>query len=85
MAGYGWFVSILSEESNLPVNWIGGGTGGFRSFMAFNKDKDMAVVILSNSANSVKEMGFEILEYLAKISNQAMTTVDQKASERPNY
>jgi len=85
MAGYGWFVSILSEESNLPVNWIGGGTGGFRSFMAFNKDKDMAVVILSNSANSVKEMGFEILEYLAKISNQAMTTVDQKATERPNY
>ena len=76
MAGYGWFVSILSEESNLPVNWMSGGTGGFRSFMAFNKDRNMAIVILSNSANPVEEMGFEILEYLAKITNQKMTTVD---------
>ncbi len=77
MAGYGWFVSILSEESNLPIDWISGGTGGFRSFMAFNKDKNMATVILSNSANPVEEMGFEILEYLAKIPSDNMTRVDR--------
>jgi CubicO group peptidase (beta-lactamase class C family) len=63
---YGWFVSLLSEESNLPINWINGGTGGFRSFMAFNRDRTIGIVILSNSANPVDNMGFKILEHLVK-------------------
>ena len=62
--GYGWYTSTLTEESNLPVVWINGGTGGFRSFIGFIKDTNTAVVILSNSANGVDEMGFEILELL---------------------
>lgn len=62
--GYGWYTSTLSQESNLPVVWTNGGTGGFRSFIGFIKDTNTAVVILSNSANSVDEMGFDILEIL---------------------
>ncbi len=68
MGGYGWFVSILSEETNLPVTWINGGTGGFRSFIAFNRDRNIAIVILSNSANAVDKMGFRILDHLVKTS-----------------
>jgi CubicO group peptidase (beta-lactamase class C family) len=70
MGAYGWFVSILSEESNLPINWINGGTGGFRSFMAFNRDRNIGIVILSNSANPVDKMGFKILEHLVKAGKQ---------------
>ncbi|MCB0687150.1 MAG: beta-lactamase family protein [Saprospiraceae bacterium] len=66
MGAYGWFVSLLSEKSNLPITWINGGTGGFRSFMAFNRDRNIAIVILSNSANSVDKIGFEILEHLVE-------------------
>lgn len=64
--GYGWFISTLSESSNLPVIWHSGGTGGFRSFIGFNKDAQIGVVILSNSANSVDEMGFELLDLLSE-------------------
>lgn len=62
--GYGWFTSTLNTDTNLPVIWVNGGTGGFRSFIGFVKDTNTAIVILSNSANSVDEMGFEILEIL---------------------
>ncbi len=62
--GYGWYTSKLTPESNVPVVWTNGGTGGFRSFIGFIKDTNTAVVILSNSANSVDEMAFDILEIL---------------------
>lgn len=76
--GYGWFISTLSKESNLPIVWQNGGTGGFRSFIGFNKDTQTGIVILSNSANSVDEMGFEILELLNK-SNSANQFSDNKS------
>lgn len=62
--GYGWFTSILNETTNLPIIWMNGGTGGMRSFVGFNKDKRVGVVLLSNSVNGVDDMGFEILELL---------------------
>ena len=68
--GYGWYTSTLTEESNLPVVWVNGGTGGFRSFIGFIKDTNTAVVVLSNSTNGVDEMGFEILELLNAQTNK---------------
>ncbi len=72
MGAYGWFVSILSEDSNLPVTWINGGTGGFRSFMALNHDRNIAIVILSNSANPVDKIGFELIEHLVNKSDHKL-------------
>jgi D-alanyl-D-alanine-carboxypeptidase/D-alanyl-D-alanine-endopeptidase len=63
-AGYGWIVSLLSDESNLPVCWINGGTGGYRAWMGFIKDTKTGLVILSNSAQPVDEMAWAILELL---------------------
>ena len=65
-AAYGWLVSLLSEESNLPVNWINGGTAGYRSFIGFNKDTRSAVVVLANSAQPVDELAWEILAILTR-------------------
>ena len=62
--GYGWFTSTLNESTNLPVQWISGGTGGYRSFIGFIKDTETGVVVLSNSANDVDEIGFLVLEGL---------------------
>lgn len=62
--GYGWFTSQLSTASNLPVTWVNGTTGGFRAFIGFTKDTGIGVVLLSNSAQSVDELGFAILTQL---------------------
>lgn len=63
-AGYGWLISLLSEESNLPVTWISGGTTGQRSFVGFIKDTRNGVVVLANNAEPVTELGFEVLARL---------------------
>ena len=62
--GYGWFTSTLNESTNLPVQWISGGTGGYRAFIGFIKDTETGVVVLSNSANDIDEIGFLVLEGL---------------------
>jgi CubicO group peptidase (beta-lactamase class C family) len=62
--GYGWFTSTLNEASNLSVHWINGGTGGYRAFCGFIKDNKTGVVVLSNAANDVDEIGFLFLEGL---------------------
>ena len=60
--GYGWFTSDLNQ--NTKAVWASGSTGGFRSFIGFVKSSNVGVVILSNAANDVEEMGFEMLELL---------------------
>lgn len=67
-AGYGWFISTLNEATNQPVVWHHGGTGGFRVFVGFIKDTQTGVVILSNSANAVDEMGFDLLEQIISVT-----------------
>lgn len=59
----GWFATRFKNSEDM-LYWKNGGTKGFNAFMAFNKEKKTAVVILSNSAQSVKEIGFELIEAL---------------------
>lgn len=43
--------------------WLhSGGTGGFRSFLAFTKSTPKAVVVLAGSENSVDELGISLFE-----------------------
>jgi len=42
--------------------WHNGGTGGYHSFIGFDKKKRRGVVVLSNSANSIDDIGFHLLE-----------------------
>jgi CubicO group peptidase (beta-lactamase class C family) len=62
--GYGWFSTLLSEKSNQPVIWQNGAAPGYRAFIGMVKDKQTGIVILSNSANSVDEIGFGALQLL---------------------
>jgi serine-type D-Ala-D-Ala carboxypeptidase/endopeptidase len=54
--GLGW--QIDNEDS---IIWHNGGTGGYRSYMGFNKDKSLGVVVLANSANDVDDIGKRLL------------------------
>ena len=54
----GWFIVRPMSQ---PAWWHNGGTGGFRSFAAFDADRALGVVILSNTAVSVDDIGMHIL------------------------
>jgi CubicO group peptidase (beta-lactamase class C family) len=50
----GW---IVGGSATHPIWWHNGGTGGFRSFAAFDPSRNAAVVVLSNSSQTVDDIG----------------------------
>lgn len=56
--GLNWLIS----GSDSPIVWHSGGTAGFRSFIAFDPDRRVGVVVLSNSGVSVDDIGFHLLD-----------------------
>jgi len=42
--------------------WHNGGTGGYHSFIGFDKSKRLGVVVLSNSNNDIDDIGLHLLE-----------------------
>jgi CubicO group peptidase (beta-lactamase class C family) len=62
-AALGWLVSPLGKEDKKYV-WQEGITGGFSSFIGFVETTRTGIVILSNSALPVDNLGKEILQNL---------------------
>jgi CubicO group peptidase (beta-lactamase class C family) len=54
------------KPGNDEVLFHNGGTGGFRSYLAINKKKKFAVVVLSNTAIGTEQVGNEIMKWLEK-------------------
>ena len=54
----GWQI----DESFGRILWHNGGTGGYRSFIGFDPQRRFGVVVLSNSAISVDDIGLHILD-----------------------
>lgn len=61
--GYGWHVIDRGRKYE-KVYTHNGGTSGYRSYIAFIKETHTAVIILSNSANRVDDIGIQILELI---------------------
>jgi len=59
--GLGWHILKVNTTEYMYHN---GRTGGSSSFLAFNSDKNIAVVILSNSAESTDLVGSDIIKLL---------------------
>ncbi|MGZ5192051.1 MAG: serine hydrolase domain-containing protein [Flavisolibacter sp.] len=57
----GWHIIKPGKEEILFHN---GGTGGYRSYLAINKNKKFAVVILSNTAIGTESVGDELMKWL---------------------
>jgi hypothetical protein len=55
----GWH--IRSREGDEMV-WHNGGTGGYHSFMAYDPKHKTGVVVLSNSANDIDDIGQHLLD-----------------------
>jgi len=56
----------ISEVDGVEYYFHNGGTYGSSSFLAFNKEKNIAIVILSNCGESVDNIGVNILKRIQK-------------------
>ena len=59
--GLGWHMGKTKDDTYI---WHNGGTAGSSSYMAFSPDKNIAVVVLSNSAESTDATGQDIFKLL---------------------
>ena len=57
--GLAWHILQKPDEE---IVWHNGGTGGFRSFIGFIRDQKRGVVVLTNSFNSIDDIGMHILD-----------------------
>jgi D-alanyl-D-alanine-carboxypeptidase/D-alanyl-D-alanine-endopeptidase len=48
--------------TNRTLVWHGGGTGGYRSLIAFDPRKQIGVVLLANIASGADDIGFHLLD-----------------------
>jgi CubicO group peptidase (beta-lactamase class C family) len=48
--------------TNRSIVWHGGGTGGFRSLIAFDPAQRCGVIVLTNSASGADDIGFHLLD-----------------------
>jgi serine-type D-Ala-D-Ala carboxypeptidase/endopeptidase len=67
MVGWGWMSKTMNGIKDKRVFWKCDEKGGFSAFIGFIKDSNIGVVILSNSANKVDDMGRTILKYLETV------------------
>lgn len=57
--GLGWHTGKMKEQTIFQHS---GGTGGFRTLVAFDKENKIGVVVLSNTAEEVAPIGFALLK-----------------------
>lgn len=58
IVGLGWHITKRKENT---IYQHSGGTGGFRTFVGFDKERQIGVVVLSNSAEEVAMIGMGLL------------------------
>ena len=54
-------IGLAWNTTEKGVTWHNGGTGGYRSFLGFDKDRHKGVVVLTNTATDVDDLGFATL------------------------
>ncbi len=57
--GMNWFIRNTEHHR---IIWHNGGTGGYRAFLGFDPDRQVGVVVLTNSARSADDIGFHLLD-----------------------
>ncbi|MGC4894629.1 serine hydrolase domain-containing protein [Micromonospora sp. DT31] len=56
--GYGWFTS---RHGDREIVWHNGGTGGFRSYLGYDRGAGRGVVVLANSTRDMDPIGLRLL------------------------
>ncbi len=63
--GLAWIL-MKTPKTEQNIIWHNGGTGGYSSFVGFDKENQLGIVVLSNASVSVDALSISILEYLSK-------------------
>src|SRR5690554_1106055 len=83
LGGLGWFIMEKEEDT---IIWHGGLTGGYATFSGFIKDKNIAVVVLSNSVANIDDIGMHILDSTSElITPKLYATVEVADSTLEEY
>lgn len=61
--GLNW---ITTRTGPIEITWHNGGTGGYRSYLGLDRANGRAVIMLTNSANGVDDIGRQILVEAAR-------------------
>ena len=56
--GLNWHVLSVGDER---IVWHNGGTAGFRTFIGFDPDRGVGVVVLTNSGHGADDIGFHLI------------------------
>ena len=57
--GLGW---VVLETNGRTIRWHNGGTGGYHSFVGFDAERGVGVVVLSNCTSSIDDIGLHLLD-----------------------
>lgn len=63
--GWGWYV-IMNGKRQPVIYTHSGKSGGYSNYLAFEKEKRVAVVVLSNSDNRIDRLGIDLLDILLR-------------------
>ncbi len=67
--GLNWHVLTGSVDT---IVWHNGGSGGYRSFIGFNAQRHVGVVVLSNATTGIDDIGFHLLDERLPLQVQHM-------------
>lgn len=73
--GLGWHISAIN---GIEVVMHSGGTGGYRSFAGFQKNGKKGVVVLTNSAIGVDDIGLYLLDTKVPITDGKPPVIQEK-------
>jgi CubicO group peptidase (beta-lactamase class C family) len=59
MIGLNWITRTTDDHT---IVWHNGGTAGYRTFAAFDPNREVGVVVLTNSGQSADDIGFHLLD-----------------------
>jgi CubicO group peptidase (beta-lactamase class C family) len=66
--GLGWHIF---SKYGTEIVWHNGGTGGYHSFIGFDRNRRLGVVVLSNSNNDIDDIGLHLLESKYELAKYA--------------
>ena len=61
--GMNWLIRKMDGKE---IVWHNGGTGGYRTWLGFDKSRKVAAIVLTNSTMSNDDLGFELVAGSAK-------------------
>jgi CubicO group peptidase (beta-lactamase class C family) len=59
-------IVVAPSAMRTPIVWHNGGTGGYRTWLGFDKSRKVAAIVLTNSTMSNDDLGFELVAGSAK-------------------